>query len=69
MKPIEKSYTFEQDKDCCDGVSDIIQLLTVQTQDGGGGNFIVLSTERWAIDRNDIDKFCEQLKSILEGME
>lgn len=63
MKLIEKTYLFEQEKDY------IIQMLTMQTQDGGGGNYVVISTERWAIDRDDIDKFCAQLKSVLEGME
>lgn len=70
MKVIEKTLMFEQDKDCCDGVSPYSQILTVQTQDGGGGNFIVLSTERWALaDDKEIDEFCAALKNVLKGMD
>lgn len=66
MKIFEKTFLYEQDNDCCDS-GNLGQTLTVQTQDGGGGNYIILSTERWAID--DIDQFCAELKKVLEGME
>jgi hypothetical protein len=71
MKIVEKSITFEQEPDCCDGTSDYAQHLTVQTQDGGGGPFLILSTTRWAIDKDDLisGKFAAQLLTILEGME
>lgn len=69
MKIFEKTFVYEQEKDCCDGESMYVQTLTVQTQDGGGGNYIILKTDRWAIDRDDIDKFCEELKTILKDME
>jgi len=69
MKVFEKTVVYEQEKDCCDGDSMYCQTLTVQTQDGGGGNFIVLKTDRWAIDKDDIGTFCAQLQSILNDME
>lgn len=69
MKIFEKTFVYEQDMDCCDGESDGCQTLTVQTQDGGGGNYIILKTDRWAIDKDDIDKFCSELKNILNDME
>ncbi len=71
MKPVEKSITYEQEPDCCDGTSDYAQHLIVTTQDGGGGPFLILSTTRWAIDRDDLisGKFAAQLLTILEGME
>jgi hypothetical protein len=71
MKPVEKSITYEQEPDCCDGTSDYAQHLMVTTQDGGGGAYIILQTERWAIDRDDLisGKFAAQLLTILEGME
>ena len=71
MKPVEKSITYEQEPDCCDGTSNYAQHLTVQTQDGGGGAYLTLQTERWAIDRDDLisGKFAAQLLTILEGME
>jgi hypothetical protein len=71
MKPVEKSITYEQEPDCCDGTSDYAQHLIVTTQDGGGGAYLTLQTERWAIDRDDLisGKFAAQLLTILEGME
>lgn len=69
MKLVERVLTYDQDKDCCDSVSAICQLLTIRTQDGGGGSYVVIETDRWAIDRDDIDKFCQTLKDILNGLE
>jgi hypothetical protein len=39
--------TFTQDSDCCDSNE---QYLTIKTQNGGGGDFYVIETERWAFD-------------------
>ena len=39
--------TFTQDSDCCD---DKEQYITIKTQNGGGGDFYVIETERWAFD-------------------
>jgi hypothetical protein len=39
--------TFTQDADCCDSKD---QFLTIKTQNGGGGDFFVIETERWAFD-------------------
>ena len=43
----EFQMTFSQDADCCDGGD---QFLTIKTQNGGGGDFYVIETERWAFD-------------------
>jgi hypothetical protein len=44
--------TYYQEADSCqDG--DKIQTLTVETRDAGGGKFMVIKTERWAIDKID----------------
>lgn len=43
----EFQMTFTQDSDCCDS-SD--QFLTIKTQNGGGGDFYVIETNRWAFD-------------------
>jgi hypothetical protein len=43
----ELQMTFTQDADCCDGNE---QYLTIKTQNGGGGDFYVIETERWAFD-------------------
>ena len=39
--------TFTQDADCCDRRD---QFLTIKTENGGGGDFYVIETERWAFD-------------------
>jgi len=39
--------TFTQDVDCCDTKD---QFITIKTQNGGGGDFYVIETERWAFD-------------------
>ena len=43
----EFQMTFTQEADCCDGAD---QFLTIKTQNGGGGDFYVIETERWAFD-------------------
>ena len=39
--------TFTQDADCC---SIEEQYLTVFTENGGGGDYYVMQTDRWAFD-------------------
>jgi hypothetical protein len=43
----EFNITFTQDKDCCSGEE---QFITIKTQNGGGGDFFVIETQRWAFD-------------------
>jgi hypothetical protein len=43
----ELQMTFTQEADCCDNTE---QYLTIKTQNGGGGDFYVIETERWAFD-------------------
>jgi hypothetical protein len=44
----EFQMTFTQDGDCCDTNQE--QYITIKTQNGGGGDFFVIETERWAFD-------------------
>jgi len=44
----EFEMTFTQDSDCCD--SGFGQFLKIKTQNGGGGDFFIIETERWAFD-------------------
>jgi hypothetical protein len=44
----EFQMTFTQDSDCCDSGDG--QFLTIKTQNGGGGDFYVIETQRWAFD-------------------
>lgn len=61
--------TLTQDEDCC-GRSEIdTQSIEIETMDGGGGAYLVISTERWALDDEaDIDKFAARLKEVLRQM-
>lgn len=66
MKLEKKKLTYTQEGDCCGGGD--LQFLEVETHDGGGGHFITITTERWAIDAKDIDAFVATLKCALGGM-
>lgn len=57
------TYDFGQDSDSCQE-DDLGQSLKVFTEDGGGGSYICIETERWAIDHDEIDKFADCLKRI-----
>lgn len=54
-----------QDVDCNTSIDNTNgQELIISTESCGGGNFLVISTERWAVDLEDIDDLCEVLKSF-----
>lgn len=58
------SFLFYQESDSCQE-NTVGQELTVRTEDAGGGKFIIIKTERWAMDSNEIDKFASMLKQIV----
>jgi hypothetical protein len=68
-KLVQVQMTLEQPEDCCGRVSENVQYMEIQTFNGGGGPYLVLKTERWAIDSEDIDRFCSRLKEILRSVE
>ena len=64
----EFKVTFAQDADC-QTTED--QFLTIKTDNGGGGDFFVIETERWAFDSVDelveiFNKFKEKHEKIKE---
>ena len=64
----EFKVTFAQDADCA---STEDQFLTIKTDNGGGGDFFVIETERWAFDSVDelieiFNKFKEKHEKIKE---
>jgi hypothetical protein len=69
VKVYDTAYTFSQEADTWQEDSDNGQDLKVETRDSGGGSYIVISTDRWAIDYGDIDKFAACLKRICETPE
>ena len=61
----EVMFDFTQDTDTDQSSDDICQTLTVRTPNCGEGAYLVIETERWAIDDDDIDKFADCLKRIV----
>ena len=58
------TYEFSQESDSNQSV-DLGQSIKISTDDGGGGSYIIIETERWAMDSDEIDKFCACLKRIV----
>lgn len=67
-KWVVEKVVFRQEKDCCDGeTSDLVdQFMEVEIQDGGCGAFVVIRTQRWALDEESIDEFSECLKEMIK---
>lgn len=61
--------TYVQEKDTWDFSSEVCQSITLKAEDatGEGDYFLVLETERWALDADEIEEWAEQLKSFLRG--
>lgn len=58
--------TYVQNGDCVQG-SDDVQELKIFTENGGVGDYLILQTERWAIDDvDDIIKILEHFKKLQE---
>lgn len=57
---MELKVTFSQNNDCMES-SDNGQFLTIRTENGGGGDFFILETERWSYESID-----EIIKTLTE---
>lgn len=57
--------TLTQDGDCCEG--DDVQVLRIGADDGGGGWFWTIKTERWAFD--SVEELTHQLKQVISRLE
>lgn len=68
MKLVERKHVYEQKNDCCDR-GEYGQFLEVFTQDGGGGPYLVIKTERWSLDESDIPLLCKMLKDAIRGVD
>lgn len=69
MKIVGKSAEFTQEQDCCGPVNDPNQYLHVETMDGGNGSYLVIKTQRWALDPEELEQFVATLKSLLVEVE
>jgi hypothetical protein len=56
------SVTYTQESDGCSPDSNSFQELEIFTEDAGSGKYMVLKTERWAID--SIDEMIEILNDF-----
>lgn len=62
VEVFEAKYTFTQELDGDD--SGIIQTLGVEITDAGGGKYLVISTDRWAINNvEELTKLLEKVKN------
>lgn len=56
IQSAEFKLTFEQENDCVED-SDEGQFLSIRTENGGGGDFFILETDRWAF--NNLEELTE----------
>lgn len=72
MEDLHKNYklsaTYSQDKDGNDSGEDY-HFLDIEMTDCGGGPYLLIKTERWAIDMDKIDEFRDILKEFKEKFE
>jgi hypothetical protein len=64
VKISDCSLSFYQDSDSCQN-DDNGQELSVKTEDNGAGKYLIVKTERWAIDGDEIDQFASIFKQII----
>lgn len=60
--------TYEQEEDTSSPRTDLkVQEINLEAIDVAGSNehYLVISTERWALDVEDIDAFCQFLKDFM----
>jgi len=65
-KPRISAWTLEQEEDCCGRINEAIQTLTVEIQDGGGGAYVVLKTERWAADPDELRTLADAIERAIK---
>ena len=56
--------TLEQEPDSCMPSESEYQKLTIQVDNAGGGNFIRLKTDAWAIDDTETSFFTDLFKML-----
>ena len=60
------SVTLSQDEDCCGRAGAPGQDLIIETNDAGGGHYMVFITRRWALDHDELDTFKETCQAVLD---
>ena len=65
-KFVEWTSSYKQDEDCNGRVENKEQYINLSAVDNGNNeHYLVIETERWAIDIDEIDKFCDELKKFM----
>ena len=67
-KITQRTETWSQEEDSAGRTGEDYQDLEISLIDAGGGHYIVLKTERWALNEDEIDAFAEELKKRFEGL-
>jgi hypothetical protein len=66
MKQESFSYTYSQDRDCgADLHLPEDNILDISTCNNGIDNYLVIETERWAIDEESLEQLYATLKELL----
>lgn len=68
LKPYRVSLHYSQESDSCQR-EQIGQEIEISTDNAGGGSFVIIKTDRWAIDADGIDEFAEMLRHALSLVE
>jgi hypothetical protein len=62
----DMSATYIQNGDCCSDLT--THELKIKTENNGTSNFLVFSTERWAVDIDRLDEITEILKDFVRRL-
>jgi hypothetical protein len=66
FKTVEWASTYTQEEDTGGRADCREQYITLSAVDNGNNeNYLIIETERWAIDIDEIDKFCDVLKKFI----
>lgn len=68
MKLESMRATYTQQADCCTSSTDD-NVLEAVIEDGGGGPYIVIKTERWALDGDRLGEFTDTLRALWKQVE
>ena len=60
------SVTYSQEEDSDGRASEEVQTITVSTADAGAGPYLVIATDRWAIEIEEIETFVALLRRVAE---
>lgn len=63
------SILVTEEVDCCGPVDKELNEIEISTEDGGGGVYAVIKTERWAIDLDGPDEFMDLIRKVIHMCE